>query len=56
MVEADEMDHARILEICAPYLGEVVGVYSDWTPLQDRGLLFPEDLAPTTPGSSRTSA
>jgi homospermidine synthase len=44
VVESDEMDHARILELCAPYLGEVVGVYSDWTPLQDRGVLFPEDL------------
>jgi homospermidine synthase len=42
VVESDEMDHARILEICAPYLGEVVGVYSDWTPLQGRGVLFPE--------------
>jgi homospermidine synthase len=44
VVESDELDHARILEICRPYLGEVVGVYSDWTPLQDRGVLFPEDL------------
>jgi homospermidine synthase len=44
VVEADEMDHARILGMCAPYLGDVVGVYSDWTPLQDRGVLFPEDL------------
>jgi len=44
LVEADEMDFRRILEISAPYLGEVVGVYSDWTPLQDRGRLFPEDL------------
>jgi homospermidine synthase len=44
VVEADELDHARILEICAPYLGEVVGVYSDWTPLLDRGVLFPEAL------------
>ena len=35
---------ARILEICRPYLGEVVGVYADWTPLQDRERLFPEDL------------
>jgi len=44
LVEAEEVDFRRILEICAPYLGEVVGVYSDWTPLQDRGRLFPEDL------------
>nr|WP_270936655.1 saccharopine dehydrogenase C-terminal domain-containing protein [Roseomonas sp. MO-31] len=44
VVESDEIDHARILEICRPYLGEVVGVYSGWTPLQGRGVLFPEEL------------
>jgi homospermidine synthase len=44
VVEPDEMDFERILEICRPYLGEVVGVYGDWTPLQDRERLFPEDL------------
>ncbi len=44
IVEPDELDHERILEICRPYLGEVVGAYSDWTPLHDRGRLFPEDL------------
>jgi homospermidine synthase len=42
VVEPDELDHARIMDIARPYLGTVVGVYSDWTPLQDRGLLFPE--------------
>jgi homospermidine synthase len=42
VVEPDEIDHARIMEIARPYLGTVIGVYSDWTPLQDRGLLFPE--------------
>src|SRR3954468_17178914 len=44
IVEPDEMDFARILDICRPYLGEVVGVYGDWTPLHDRERLFPEDL------------
>ncbi|MGE5270097.1 MAG: homospermidine synthase [Thiohalocapsa sp.] len=44
VVEPDEMDFARILEIAAPYLGELVGVYGDWTPLRDRERLFPEDL------------
>jgi len=44
IVEAEELDHRRILEICRPYLGPVVGVYSDWTPLKDRGALFPEEL------------
>ncbi|HZT50809.1 MAG TPA: saccharopine dehydrogenase C-terminal domain-containing protein, partial [Stellaceae bacterium] len=49
IVEPDEIDHARILEICRPYLGRLVGAYSDWTPLKDRGRLFPEDLDPADP-------
>jgi homospermidine synthase len=49
VVESDEMDHDRILEIAGPYLGEVVGVYSDWTPLQDRGRLFPEEVDEADP-------
>ncbi len=44
IVEPDEMDFARILEIAGPYLGDVVGVWGDWTPLADRERLFPEDL------------
>jgi homospermidine synthase len=49
VVDADQMDYARILEICRPYLGEVVGVYSNWTPLQDRAVLFPEDVDTSCP-------
>jgi homospermidine synthase len=44
IVEPEEMDFERVLEIARPYLGEVVGVYGDWTPLKDRERLFPEDL------------
>jgi homospermidine synthase len=44
IVEPDEMDYPRILEICFPYLGKMVGAYSDWTPLTGRGVLFPEDM------------
>jgi homospermidine synthase len=44
IVEPDAMDHARVLEIARPYLGEVVGVYSDWTPLHERGRLFAEAI------------
>jgi homospermidine synthase len=44
IVEPDEIDHERILDICRPYLGKVVGEYSDWNPLYDRERLFPEDL------------
>ena len=44
IVEPEEMDFERVLAIARPYLGEVVGVCGDWTPLQDRERLFPEDL------------
>jgi homospermidine synthase len=44
IVEPEELDFERILEIAGPYLGKVVGVYGDWTPLVDRERLFPEDL------------
>ena len=49
VVEADELDHARILEVAGPYLGEVVGAYTDWTPLQGRGALFAEDVVANDP-------
>ncbi len=44
IVEAEQMDFARHLEICGPYLGPVIGVYTHWTPLQDRAVLFAEDI------------
>jgi homospermidine synthase len=44
LVEPDEMDFERPLEICTPYLGKVVGRYTDWTPLFQRSELFGEDL------------
>lgn len=44
VVEPDDMPFDEILRLCLPYLGQVVGIYSDWTPLVQRGLLFPEDL------------
>jgi homospermidine synthase len=44
LVEPEEMDFRRVLEVCGPYLGPVVGAYTDWTPLSGRGRLFPEDL------------
>ncbi len=49
IVEADEMDFRRCLEIQRPYLGPVVGRYTDWTPLVDRGGLFPEDIDDSDP-------
>jgi homospermidine synthase len=44
IVEADEMDYRRCLDVQRPYLGPVKGYYTDWTPLTDRPGLFPEDI------------
>jgi homospermidine synthase len=49
VVEPDEIDFRRALEICTPYLGPVVGAYTDWTPLTDRERLFPEDIDKSDP-------
>ena len=49
IVETDEMDHARCLEIQSPYLGPVEAHYTDWTPLKDRWQHFPEDIDESDP-------
>jgi homospermidine synthase len=53
VVEADEIDHRRVLDIARPYLGEMAGAYSDWTPLFDRGRLFPEQVDADDPWQFR---
>ncbi|HZY67020.1 MAG TPA: saccharopine dehydrogenase C-terminal domain-containing protein [Devosia sp.] len=44
IVEPDDIPADDILEVASPYLGEVVGVYGDWTPLQGREALFEEQV------------
>ena len=53
IVEADEMDFRRCLEVQMPYLGPVIGTYTDWTPLTDRPGLFPEDINKSDPWQFR---
>jgi homospermidine synthase len=53
IVEADEMDFRRCLEVQMPYLGPVIGEYTDWTPLTGRPGLFPEDVEPNEPWAFR---
>jgi len=43
VVEPDDIDHETVLEAAMPYLGEVAGVWGDWTPLKDRSPLFHEE-------------
>ncbi len=49
IVEADEMDFRRCLDLQRPYLGPVTGCYTDWTPLVGRNELFPETLDTSDP-------
>jgi homospermidine synthase len=53
IVEADEMDFRRCLEVQRPYLGPVTGHYTDWTPLSDRPGLYPEQIDATDPWQFR---
>jgi homospermidine synthase len=44
IVEADEMDFQRCLQVQLPYLGPVEGHCTDWNPLTRRSALFPDDI------------
>ena len=49
VVEPDDLDYRRVLDIADPYLGDVVGQYSDWTTLKDRGWIYEEDVDEADP-------
>lgn len=49
VLDPDELPYDEILILCRPYLGELVTVYSDWTPLKDRNALYPEEIDPADP-------
>ena len=53
IVESDEMDHERCLQVQRPYLGPLEAHYTDWTPLQDRWEHFPEDIDESEPWAFR---
>ncbi|WP_044871617.1 saccharopine dehydrogenase NADP-binding domain-containing protein [Pseudomonas sp. LFM046] len=44
ILEPDELPYADLLELARPYLGELMGFYTDWTPLQGRERLVAETL------------
>ncbi len=49
IVEPEEVDFKRIIEIASPYLGTLSGYYTSWTPFAGRGDLFPEDVDQSDP-------
>lgn len=44
VVEPDDIDHRQVMEVATPLLGQLAGVWGDWTPLKDRSALFPEPI------------
>jgi len=49
IVEAEDIDVETVMELAEPYLGDVVGVWGDWTPLAGRRELYPEPADPSDP-------
>jgi homospermidine synthase len=43
IVDPEELPFADLITRCRPYLGEIVGIFSDWTPLKARANFFPQD-------------
>ena len=41
IVESEEMDFQFVLDVARCYLGDMVGTYTDWTPVDKDGRLFP---------------
>lgn len=49
VVEPDEMNYKRVLEVASQYLGKMSGYYTDWTPLSSRSSLFPTKMDDSDP-------
>ena len=49
VVEPEDLPFDEILQLCRPYLGELHGTYSDWSPLAERGRLFEEEVDRSDP-------
>ena len=42
VAEPDDLDRETVMRVARPYLGEVVGVYGQWSPLDHRLALYDE--------------
>jgi homospermidine synthase len=49
IIEPDELPFEEVLPICLPYLGNLQGIYSDWTPITGRNSLMPEQIDESDP-------
>ena len=48
----DDLPHNYILNIAKPYLGDLISIPSDWTPLKNRKVYFPENPDSKTDGDT----
>ena len=56
IVETEEMDFRRCLEVQSAYLGELAGVYTDWNPLEGHASICSmKSSTSAIPGNFRTS-
>jgi homospermidine synthase len=44
VIEPDTIEFESVLEMAKPYLGEMAGVYNNWTPLRDRNPLYDQEI------------
>ncbi|MDT8364500.1 MAG: saccharopine dehydrogenase C-terminal domain-containing protein [Nitrosomonas sp.] len=49
IIEPEEMDFKRVLQVASPYLGDITGQYSNWTPLRNNLALYEDHLDTTDP-------
>jgi homospermidine synthase len=49
ILEPDDLPYDEMLRLCRPYLGDLVGLRGDWTPLDDREWLFDETVDRSDP-------
>ncbi len=49
ILDPDELPYETVLEVAKPYLGRMVGAYTEWTPLQARSCLFQEPVDASDP-------
>lgn len=49
VIEPDDIDHETMIAVAQPYLGEIIGSYGQWTPLENRNWPFEEDIDPDDP-------
>jgi homospermidine synthase len=49
IIEPEDIDFEEVMAVATPYLGDLVGEYSQWSPLLNRSALFDEEVDESDP-------